>query len=160
MKKNKGEIKYSSSYPLSIILGLILDSLIVTIFTYHYIFGELPILESVTFSLLSLLSVHLIICPNAGKVTLNQQQLTIKYFFIWNSNYEIETNKIISLETSSYNRYRVYSKIYITLNDNSNVTLNIQSWYSSILGVEILEKKFNEQNLNRRLINTSTQHHI
>ncbi len=147
MKQNSEKAKYSSNYPISIIFGLVLDFLILSLFGYHIFFEELPILEGILFSTISLVSVHLIICPNAGKITLDQTRLTIKYFFIWNSNYEIETNEILNLETRRVNKYRFDSKIYLTLNDNSIVSLNIQSWYGSILGVEIVEQRFKEFNV-------------
>ena len=138
---DKNEIVYSSKYPISSILGLIIDMIAFTSFSYNMIFGELPFTYGLFYFILCFYLVDFILCPYAGKVIIYKNKISFLYFFPWNVNLEIDNDSIKEFDINNP-RKRFFSTIYITTNKNETKKYNIQSWYG-INGVDILKEKYN-----------------
>jgi uncharacterized membrane protein YagU involved in acid resistance len=122
------EAIYSTKYPWSISIGLFLDFLFVILFSYRVILGDFSLWESLFLLIGIVFLIHLIVCPFAGKVVVSENMLKVKYFFVWNENFEIELSKITSINVRSYIKNRTYSKIYLTLNENESKIINLQTY--------------------------------
>jgi hypothetical protein len=136
-------IKYSSILPFSIIFGLSLDLFSIVLFTYHMIIGQLPFLYGLFYILICLILVDMIITRYAGKIIITDTLIQVKYFFPWYDNIQIELSDIKKVETDKPSK-KFYSKIFLTLNDDSNKEIDIQSWYNSIDGIRKVEVIINE----------------
>jgi hypothetical protein len=134
-------IKYSSNFPISILLGLLIDMFSLILFSYHMIFGQLPILYGLSYILICLILVEMIICRYSGKVIITDSHIQIKYFFPWYVNELIEISNIKKLETYTPSK-KFHSNIYITLKDDSKKQISIQSWYKSMDGVKKIEVEY------------------
>ena len=137
------DLIYASKYPLSIVFALVVDLFALATFSYHMIWGELPITYGVFYTILAFVLADFIICPHAGKAILTKDKLLITYFFPWNSNLEFDISTFQSIETNKPFK-RFFSTVYITFKDNRKSAFNIQSWYGGFNGIEILKEKFDQ----------------
>ncbi len=135
--KNKSDI--NTKFPLTIILGLILDVLFLVIFLYRMVLGEMLVLEGLMLLGGIIFIIHIAVCPYAGKIKISNNKINVDYFFIWNTNYECELNKITSFSISESVKYRSYSKIYLTLENNIHKTINIQTTEELLLKEKLEE---------------------
>lgn len=153
-------IKFKTRYPFSIFLGLIMDLLAITIFTYHSIFGQLPIHFGLFYIALSIFLVDLVVCRYAGRIEITENTVNVEYFFPWREKIKIELQSIKKIETQDLPR-KFYSKIFIVTDNDSIRQVNIQTWYGSIDGIgkfdEAINRILNARKKNKdRLYNATT----
>ena len=151
MRTEENEIIFATRFPFSIPFGIVIDIIAIVSFSYHMIFGRIPILEGLIYITLVITLVDLVVCRYAGKVIFLKDKIVIKYFFPWRQDYEIGIEKIKDLKTESSVQVYLsnYSRVIITLGDDKTERINIVSWYGSMNGVKIVEEKFNAEYKNR-----------
>ncbi|MDE5420474.1 hypothetical protein L3049_20985 [Labilibaculum sp. DW002] len=136
---NNTKLLYSSKYPFVAYLCCVLFFLAIFYFSYHIIFGEMPILSGIVYTIISLLGIEIMFCSHSGKVELTNNALTVTYFFPWYENTTYKFRKIKNIETSSFLKYRPYSIVYFEDDKDNKYSFKITTNNGFGQGIEKLE---------------------